>query len=339
MNPSELLQGTSLPGGWLVSRLLPRGSYHTGGHFSAQYKVVNSDGREAFLKAIDLSHALSQPDSARALRDAFETFCFERDLLDYCREHRLSRVVTALHHGEIGTSYNRVYYLLFELADGDIRSATRHLSNATFSWRCQVLHQISVGLKQLHDREILHQDLKPSNVLVFAPVGMKLADLGRAYSTHLAAPHDSFPCAGDRTYAPPEILYGYSYPDRMHQRMSCDIYLLGSMIFWIFSGQGATRQILARLDPSHHWTSWRDTYDKVMPAVQTAFSDSLIELSTCLPTPYRAEIEALASSLCNPDPTRRNALNPRTAASSHSFDLQRVITRLDLLSKRSAIGN
>lgn len=338
MTPAELLEGTVLPGDWQVTKLIPKGVYHTGGNFSAQYFVENRDGREAFLKAIDLSHALSQRDTMRALKDAIDTFTFERELLDLCRQHRLTRIVSAIHHGEIGSSLDeKVYFLLFELAEGDIRQAIRNMSHEAFTWKCNVLHEVAVGLKQLHDRNIAHQDLKPSNILTFSSIGTKLADLGRAYSSELPAPHDSLPCAGDLSYAPPELLYRYTYPDRMRQRLNCDVYLLGSMIFWLFTGQGLTRQLLIKLHPSQHYRKWRDTYEKLLPSLRSAFSVCLEELTGTLPPSFQADMRSIAASLCDPDPTRRNALSSDPTMAIRALNLQRVITRFDLLAKRSEI--
>ena len=75
------------------------------------------------------------------------------------------------------------------------------------------LHHIAVGLQQIHGQGIAHQDLKPSNVLVFNGNNSKIGDFGRsAYKGHIP-PHENNNVAGDLTYAPPELLYGYVDPD------------------------------------------------------------------------------------------------------------------------------
>ena len=67
---------------------------------------------------------------------------------------------------------------------------------------------MAVGLKQLHGIKISHQDLKPSNVLLYNEGFVsKIGDLGRSLCADIDAPHDNginFP--GDFTYAPPEYL-------------------------------------------------------------------------------------------------------------------------------------
>src|SRR5205823_2049082 len=64
------------------------------------------------------------------------------------------------------------------------------------------LHHIATGLYQLHSAEVAHQDLKPSNILVFEGSTSKIADLGCASVKGVASPRDSAAFAGDRTYAP-----------------------------------------------------------------------------------------------------------------------------------------
>src|SRR4029078_6903029 len=100
------------------------------------------------------------------------------------------------------------HYLIVELADGDIRSHldTQAVLDAVFVMK--MLHHVAIGLKQLHTANIAHQDLKPSNVLVFRKqMEGKICDLGRAWDKNGAGPYDHDPIAGDWHYAPPEFLY------------------------------------------------------------------------------------------------------------------------------------
>lgn len=66
-----------------------------------------------------------------------------------------------------GQGFTKVFYLIFELADGDIR---RHLAvqeSLDLAFVLRTLHHVAVGLDQLHRADIAHQDLKPSNVLIY----------------------------------------------------------------------------------------------------------------------------------------------------------------------------
>jgi serine/threonine protein kinase len=179
--PHEALEGLQLGDGWTVLSRVHRGPELTGGHFSCGYIVEHSDGRRGFLKALDFFSRLAQSaDPARALEPLIKAFNFERDLLRSCR--RMSRIVTAYTDGAITVPGfpppNTVQYIIFELADGDIRSLM--ITSETFDvcLALRALREIAIGLRQLHTIGVAHQDVNPSNVLRFQPhVGHKLADL------------------------------------------------------------------------------------------------------------------------------------------------------------------
>ena len=217
----------------------------TGGCFSVCYIVEDIKGKKAFLKALDFSKAFKEIDPIFALKILTEAYYFEREVLTKCRNEKLDHVVLAIDDGIVRFSDGGVVpYLIFELADGDVRRQASVSEQFSIAWSLRSLHHIAVGLKQLHGQGIAHQDLKPSNVLVFNGDTSKIGDFGRsAYKGH-APPHENNPIPGDPTYAPPELLYGYMNSDWNSRRFGCDAYLLGSMTIFFFLGVGATTLIL-----------------------------------------------------------------------------------------------
>src|SRR5437879_2672773 len=99
--PAARLLHVHLPNGWVVTEQIPKSPGSTGGTFSYGYVVTNSDGRKAFLKAIDFSEAFKTADPARLLQAMTAAFNFERDVLELCRQAGLNRVVVALDHGTV----------------------------------------------------------------------------------------------------------------------------------------------------------------------------------------------------------------------------------------------
>src|SRR6185437_7605631 len=166
--PAELLAGLSLDGGWKVTERITAGPDATGGVFSVSYIVESAHSGRAFLKALDFSKA----------------FNFERDILQKCADRRMDRVVRAIGDGNVRTTATSgggvVQYLIFELADRDVRLQLSLSSKVDLAWKLRSLHHIATGLMQLHSAGIAHQDLKPSNVLVFEGKTSKVSDLGRA---------------------------------------------------------------------------------------------------------------------------------------------------------------
>jgi eukaryotic-like serine/threonine-protein kinase len=124
-----------------------------------------------------------------------------------CKKRNLHRVVTPLANGTVKVPggfgpLENVCYLIFELASGDIRDEVNKFAAFDLAWCLRSLHHSALGLKQLHDAGIAHQDLKPSNVLVFSDSGSKIADLGCASDSTAYSKIDGLPVPGDMGYAP-----------------------------------------------------------------------------------------------------------------------------------------
>ncbi len=239
--PRENLEGIKLDDGWTVGqRLIVRGASR--GIFSAGYQVKNEQGRTAFLKAIDFYEAGFQPDPARALEPLIETFNFERDVLAMCKDKNLDRVVRYITDGKVMLNGHAVQYLILELADRDIRGQIDLLRRVDLAWQLRALHHIATVIKQLHGLRIAHQDLKPANVLVFGDT-VKVGDLGKASHPDYSPPHDDEDLPGDRSYSPPELLYDHRLPDWKRRRFGADLYLLGSMIVFMFTRASMTALI------------------------------------------------------------------------------------------------
>lgn len=333
------------PVGWKfdsAGRPVAAGDPGSGGNFSAGYRV-QKDGRNAFMKAIDLSKAMGARDVIAALKEIVDTASFEKSLCAMCGEKRMDKVVLALASGDFVTGPNlqdTVPYIIFELADGDVRRRLRHVeTKLRHEWIFRAIHNSAVGLRQLHGASVAHQDFKPSNVLQFeSQKAFKVGDVGRAVREGIAVAHDKFWIAGDPTYAPPELMYGHLDPDWRTRRYGCDLFMFGSLIVFFFLGQGLTSLLVTRIGPTFlpqaHGGSWSGTYIDVLPVVRRAFTDILAELSVLVPDDYRTEVVKTVRELCEPDPALRG--HPLSRKTSQ-FDLSRYITLFDTLATRAKI--
>jgi serine/threonine protein kinase len=342
-NAAARLQGKTLPGGWLVVELLEQSIDATGGHFSTGYLVQNQDGRKGFLKALDYSEAFystSKPISI-ALQELTESINFEKYVLARCRDRRLDRVVISIADGTItdgAAGIDTVEYLIFELADGDVRKHMNAVGNLDVLWRLKTLHHIATGLVQLHTNGIIHQDLKPSNVLVFNGILSKLADFGRAACTGQAPPHHHTPFPGDLAYAPPDILYNFPLDDQQQRRLSFDAYLLGSMVVYFFTTQAMTPLLLSQLPPAlADWEHFGGSTGDIKLYLQDAFTRVMETFSTHVPNDIRKELVTVAQQLCEPDPARRGHPGERRGTPSQ-FSLIRYRTLFDMLLYRAQRG-
>ena len=323
-----------LPTGWKVIKLVARDENHTGGNCSNSYIVQNGDEKR-FLKAIDLSHIGDTENLMDRLNTLTTAYVYERDLLLFCKEKRLRKVVIALDHGQLRVpGYDGldgyVYYLMFDLADGDIRGQVRQDKRFDAVWCLSALHDVAVGLSQIHGQMIAHQDVKPSNILLFGRE-RRIADFGRASRRGYPALHDDCNVAGDRTYAPPEQLYGYQHPDFNVRRFGCDLYMLGNMAAFMLTGVNFTAELMSHLNAVHRPESWNGRYEDVLPYVVTAYASVLRDVKRSIDPIAGSEIGNIIGELCNPDLGRRG--HPKRIGRPDQYSLERYIARLDFLYK------
>lgn len=312
----------------------------TGGNFSEGYIVESGAGQRAFLKALDFSSALQSPDAARALEAMTAAYNFERDLLNKCRDNRLDRVVVSIDDGSVSIDPSNpagvVQYLIFELADGDVRSRLELSTALDTAWKLRSLHHVATGLFQLHGQGIAHQDLKPSNILLFRGSISKIADLGRAAYQGHEAPHEDYQVAGDWSYAPPELLYGHLPSDWSARRYGCDAYLLGSMVVFLFTALSMTSLLLGALHPSQHWRVWRGRFPDILPFLREAFGRAVDGFEKSVPEVVRDDLSMMLRQLCDPDPALRG--HPLTRArKGNPYSLERYVSRFNLLAGRAEI--
>lgn len=338
-----MLEGMVLENGWTVVKRLARAEGSTGGFFSQGYLVQHADGRRGFLKALDFfSRVPDLPDPARVLEPLLAGYNFERDLLNRCRAGRLSRIVLALDNGSVTIpnvpGLSTVFYIIFEMADGDVRTQMALADELDIAWALRSLHHVAVGLDQLHSINVAHQDLKPSNVLLFDELkSSKLGDLGRAAAKGEEPPHYGFQVAGEKGYAPPELLYSAPLRSWEAKRFGCDAYLLGSMIASLFATLAMTPLILKHLDPKFHWYHWSGPYEEVLPYIRAAFAEAVGYVAGEIPAEFRSELTEILRQLCDPDPMLRGHPKDRSAASGDRYSLRRYVSKFDLLAKRSEI--
>ena len=336
---SEKLIGVRLEEDFVIeSARIPLASA-TGSCQSTGYIARSSDGRQAFVKVLDTTVDKDAPDPIADLKARVDAYYYERNLLEKTAARKMSRVVRAIASGELrgigDGDTNPTYYLLFELADGDLREHVELERQFDLAFKLRVLHQAATGLQQLHLSQIAHQDIKPSNVVTFAQQGVKLADLGHAHDKMAPRPGKPRLIAGDPAYAPPEQLYGYELSDWTTRRFAADLYQLGSLAIFVFTGVGATALLGGYLRPEHHWEVWLGgRYTDILPHLIEATEAVLDETAGCTDELVREELVRLLRMLLEPDPQRRGYPD-NLAGAGATFGVERFISRFDVLAQRA----
>ena len=298
MRPGEALTGLDLDGGWHVDERVKQSKKGTGGYSSISYFVSNKKKEKAFLKALDFSSALNSQDITRSLYELTSAYEHERNLLHQCKDKKLRHVVVPLADGtakvsDIFKPIDRVPYLIFPRAMGNIRDEVERWKEFEkkfdVAWALRSLHHSAIGLKELHDMHIAHQDVKPSNVLVFPDKGSKLTDLGSASQVGNPSRSDKVMVSGDVSYAIPEQWYGWSQSQDFENRYLVDLYRLGSLIFFFFLDCSAADAIQLKLSIKHGKEFKRSDFVSDLPYMQYAFEEALHDLHT--------SVEAIAGDL------------------------------------------
>ncbi len=341
-NVAENLTGYTLPGGWRVRDKVTRQDGDTGGKFSVNY-IVERDGQQAFCKVLNyawIMQARVGVDPTGLLQEAVTTYNFERDIARQCSN--LPRVVTAIDDGNMNVadfSPGLVSYIIFEMADKDVRRMLNETAEVDAPLKLRLLHDLATGLRQLHTRGISHQDVKPSNLLVFGTERRhesgKIGDLGRVISSGTPGPYDELEYAGDLSYAPPEALYHSVLSGFAQCRLAADIYQLGGMVSFCFSAMPINAHLVRELHPFYHWQRWSGTFQEVLPYVADAMGRAIASVEDAAPEAIRADVGQILRQLCEPDPSRRG--DATRIGRQDQYSLTRFVTKLDLLERRARL--
>ena len=339
MHLSERLQGRQLDGGWTVLEKVTLEEGMTGANFSIGYTARKEDGGQGFVKALNISRASLAADPARALQELTTAFNFERDIVADCK--RMSRVITALAEGTIREQPSNgppevAQYIVFERADSDLRKSRLLSMEFNLALSLRTLHHVTTGLSQLHSKDIAHQDLKPSNVLTFRSTGSKIGDLGHSSRRQTVSPHDNKTIAGDPAYSPLEFLYGFHEPDWNVRRKACDLFQLGSLLVYMFTGVGITRLLLDHMPEDHRPQNWSGSYKDILPYMIEYFRITMERVAQRFPADMQNELFDAAMQLCYPDPLLRG--HPENRAIHAPFGLERYISRFNMLAIRAEMG-
>lgn len=346
-----LIMGQSIIGyvvdDWTVKEYIGRSEDDTGGSYSLSY-LVEKDGVQQFMKVYDFNtYTVKNPndDSADVMFRLLDHFRYERDLNSICRNGFFDKVCYAIGAGSFPIVINpmvtfTVHYLIFNKAEEDVRVKLSR-NEATLSsclWKFRMLHHMAVGMKQLYMGSIFHQDIKPSNVLCFPCDEFKIGDLGRSYTQSRPCPFSSEPYWGDKRYMAPEISYRNPPPNLRDRAQMTDLYLFGSLIFQIFTGQCYNAELYSRLDSSLH-SSEDISYLQVLPILQEIHTECMIQFDEMLPFPeeIKTRLVQCVSQLCSPDYTKRHHPQFTEKEYKHLPNLEKLISTFDYLEDRMSI--
>lgn len=98
----------------------------------------------------------------------------------------------------------------------------------------EIIKQVAAGLRAFHRLEMLHQDIKPENILLDADGVVKIIDFGStkiAGIAEITTPIERINNLGTKSYAAPEYLLGHPGTNRS------DIFSLGVVCYQLLTGK------------------------------------------------------------------------------------------------------
>ncbi len=171
---------------------------------------------------------LNMPVAIKMLR---HNLAMDEEFLDKFR--REGHIIAKMNHRnivhifDIEESY-RTIFIIMELLEGEsLKDIIERSGALPYNRALDFLGQMSAGLAYAHDKGIVHQDIKPSNILVVPEDHIKILDFGLACSKG----EEGLDVLGTPHFMAPEQIEGDPVDERT------DIYSLGITAYEMFTGE------------------------------------------------------------------------------------------------------
>jgi serine/threonine-protein kinase len=229
----------------------------------------------------------------------------------FIREVRLARQIThpnVCRVYDIGEWHTHLY-LSMEYIDGEnLKTVLTRVGRLPHDTAIDVARQLCAGLSAAHERQILHLDLKPANVMIDGRGRAIITDFGVSRSAEQAAP-GTF--AGTPAYMAPEQLSGGPLT------IETDLYALGLVLYEIFTGERARPSRLASGSPTDEGAALPSQWVRDLdPRVRNAILACLAHESTQRPASALA-VACMLPRAESPGPAHAaGGMPPRRAAAA-----------------------
>lgn len=233
-----ILQGKS--GNYRIEKALGQGSFGITYLASVIIKgalgMIDTGGKvaikEFFMKDVNGRQETTVTTGGRTgiFDDYKNKFVREAENLSKLEHPQIVKVLELIH------ANNTVYYVMEYHAGGSLDEYISKLHNIPEDEALGFIKQIGVALSYMHDRKMLHLDLKPGNVMLDSGGKAVLIDFGlsKQYDENGEPESSTTIGGGTRGYAPIEQFNyraGHDFPVTM------DVYALGATLYKMLTGQ------------------------------------------------------------------------------------------------------
>jgi serine/threonine-protein kinase len=216
-------------------------------------------------------------------------------------------LVKTLAYGVTDDVFGEMDYMVMELFRGIALHELLSLHGPlTWSLACDIAVQAAAGLQHLHERGLIHRDVKPDNLLMDNAGRVKLIDYGLAltreavrggkvvedgeeFSLTMLFGHD---CLGTPDYMAPE-----QAADSVAADLPSDVYALGCTLFTMLTGrrpyQAATKQQLLEA----HRTQPTPRLSQILPTIPPGLDAAVARMMAKSPQERFASMEEVVLAI------------------------------------------
>ncbi|MBP5241218.1 MAG: protein kinase [Bacteroidales bacterium] len=227
----ELQPGTTLYGGkYIVEKTIGEGG------FGITYKAMQQGlNRPVCIKEYFISGRCVRDTAAHTLQlQGIDDATFEKYRQAFVHE---AQTIASLHHSNIVEvidvfNENNTSYMVMPFIEGrSLQKIVEQNGPLSYNDAVNYMAQITNAVGYIHDRHLLHRDIKPDNIMITPDYKAVLIDFGsaREFEQDKTQMHTSILTQG---YAPTE-----QYTRNSRKGSYTDIYAIGATLYFILTGQ------------------------------------------------------------------------------------------------------
>jgi len=206
------------------------------------------------------------------------------------------------------------HFLVTEFVDGvNLSRLVRSGSPLPIPDACEIVRQAALGLQHAHDHDLIHRDVKPSNLMLTSAGIVKLLDLG------LARLRPELPVEGDMT-ASGQIMGSADYMapeqclDARDVDARADIYSLGCTLYCLLTGRRPSPVISTVRWARNCWPTLRIWFRPSVSYAATFQQDWFLFWSGCLQSAPKIALQRRRMSSQRLSPLLLEPIWPRSWA-------------------------
>ncbi|XP_065826855.1 myosin-IIIa-like [Oscarella lobularis] len=216
-----------------VEKEWQKGDYVGGGAFGEVYEGTNRrTGQRVAIKVIN---------SIAVGGLSYNTILTEMRVLKYDSEHEnITKFYGAYRHKDAITEKQEIW-LIMELCQGGsvgdivkfLAKNGEHLDEPIIAY---ILQEVIKALSYLHNRLVMHRDIKGQNIMLTADGGVRLIDFGISCKLD-ASQNRRISSVGTSHWMPPEVIFCDKDPEGCDYDVRCDVWSLGITAIELAEGQ------------------------------------------------------------------------------------------------------